>query len=127
MSAITLQLSDDLARLITKYEDRLPEILEQGIRTLEDGPPAFDPTKYEATAELFEFLVGLPAPEDIMKLQASDRLQQRVHVLLEKNRNEGLSPQEKEEMDHYETVEYFIGIAKVRAAVKLGLGSSQHA
>jgi len=37
MSAITLQLPDDLAGLLSKYQDRLPEILEEGIRTREYG------------------------------------------------------------------------------------------
>jgi hypothetical protein len=47
--------------------------------------------------------------------------------LLEKNRNEGLTPKEEEELDHYEKVDHFVAPAKIKAAVKLGHGSARNA
>jgi hypothetical protein len=126
MSAITLQLPDDLAGLLAKYEDQLPEILEQGLWTREHRTPPFDPKKYGELAEIIEFLAGLPAPEKILELEASEPLQRRSNDLLEKNRNKQLTPQEEEELNHFEFIEHLVRIAKVRAAVKLGLGSAQH-
>ena len=126
MSAITLHFPDDLAGLLLKYEALLPEIVERELRTLEKGPSTFDPAKYQGTEEIFEFLTGFPEAEDVLKLKASDRLQQRISHLLEKNRNEGLIPEEDEEMDYYEKVQHFAAMAKIRAAAKLGLGSAQH-
>ena len=125
MSAITLEVPDELAGLLAKYEAQLPGILERAIRSLETGGSSFDPEKYDGSAEIFEFLAGLPAPEEILKLRASDRLQLRLSMLLEKNRNEGLTPPEEEEMDHYERLQHLLGIAKIRAMGKLGLTAEQ--
>ena len=127
MSAITLQLPDDLAGLLSKYEDRLPEILEEGIRTRELGAASFSPKKYGDLAEIFEFLARLPAPKEILEYKVSERLQQRSHDLLEKNRNKKLTAQEEEELDHFEFINHLMSLAKVRAAIKLRSGSSQSA
>jgi hypothetical protein len=128
MSAITLQVPDDIAGLFAQYKDRLPEIVERIIRGVQDEAGAGTSfAKYEGTQDIFEFLASLPTPEEILKLEASERLQQRVHALLEKNRNEKLSAREEEEMDHYELVEHLVRLAKIKAAGKLGLGSTKHA
>jgi hypothetical protein len=39
--------------------------------------------------------------------------------LLEKNRTSGLTPEEREEMRHYEFAEHLVRMAKGRALVKL--------
>ena len=125
MSAITLEVPDDVASLLVEHEAQLPEILERVIRSLAEGEPAFHPGKYEGSGEIFEFLASLPTPEEILQLKASDKLAERSSELLEKSRNEGLSPAEEEEMDHYETLQHLVGMAKIRATAKLGVGSVQ--
>ena len=129
MSAITIQVPDELAGLLLKHEAELPEILERAVRTLEGEAPVFDAGQYESSTEILEFLAELPSAEEILKLKASERLQKRASALLEKNRNEGLSEAEECEMDCYERIQHVVGLAKVRAAAKLGLGSatSRHA
>ena len=56
MSAITLKLPDDLAEQLRNREDRLPEILELGLRELN----AEGQGRFEGSAEVLEFLAGLP-------------------------------------------------------------------
>src|SRR5207247_7307834 len=80
MSAITLQLPDELAERLRKHEERLPEILELGLRELDADPQS----GFEGTTEVLEFLAGLPSPEDILKLRPSERLRRQVQELLEK-------------------------------------------
>src|SRR2546425_434025 len=62
MSAITLQLPDELAERLRKHEERLPEILELGLRELNADPQS----GFEGATEILEFLAGLPSPEDIL-------------------------------------------------------------
>jgi len=68
MAAITLKLPDDLAEKLRIHEDRLPEILERGLRELD----AESQGGFAGAAEVLEFLVGLPSPQEILELRPSD-------------------------------------------------------
>src|SRR5690242_14097923 len=98
MSAITLKLSDELAARLRGHEDRLPEILERGLRELN----AEAQNGFEGAAEVLEILASLPTPEEILKLRPSKRFAQRVEELLEKNRSGQLDTREQEEWQNYE-------------------------
>lgn len=93
----------------------LPTILELGLREWN----AVEQKGYEGTAEVVEFLAGLPDPQDILALRPSHTLQQRIHDLLEKNRTTGLTEQEEEEWEHYQYVEHLVRIAKAKACGRL--------
>jgi hypothetical protein len=114
MSAITFNLPDDLAERLRALADRLPRILELGLRELEASPPGFS-----GASDVMEFLAGLPGPEEILAFHASPVLAGRVSELLEKNRSGGLSPAEEEEWQRYEYLEHLMRTAKARAALKL--------
>src|SRR5689334_18246015 len=116
MSAITLMLPDDLAERLRKHEDRLPEILELGLRELNAGmQPGF-----EGAAEVLEFLASLPSPEAILDLRPSERLQRQVQELLQKSRIGEMSPQEEADWERYEFLEHLVRLAKTRAHAKVG-------
>src|ERR1700682_4124992 len=104
MSAITLKLPDELAERLRRHENRLPEILELGLCELD----ADSQRGFEGAAEVLEFLAGLPSPEETMNLKASERLERRVRELLEKNRSDGLTPQEEDEWEGYEFLEHLV-------------------
>jgi uracil-DNA glycosylase len=61
----------------------------------------------------------LPAPElppqDVLALRPPEALQARVRALLEKNRNEGLTPAEEQEWECFEYLEHLVRIAKIKA------------
>lgn len=115
MSSITLEVSDELAERLRPLRDRLPHVLELGLRELNAaGQPCF-----EGTAEVLEFLAGLPAPDDILALRPSARLQARVSELLAKNRAEGLTSEEEQEWQRYEYLEHLVRMAKAKATLKL--------
>src|ERR1022692_426596 len=81
MSAITLELPDYLVERLRKHEERLPEILELGLRELH----ADIPDGFEGTTEVLEFLASLPSPQEILGLKPSERLRAEVLSLLEKS------------------------------------------
>ncbi|HXB67714.1 MAG TPA: hypothetical protein VNY05_05695 [Candidatus Acidoferrales bacterium] len=117
MSAITLQLPDELVERLRRHEDCLPEVLELGLRELS----AATQPGFEGAAEVLEFLAGLPSPEEILNLKPSDRLQRQVQELLDKNRAGTLSSQEERDWERYEFLEHLVRMAKAKACLRLGI------
>ena len=116
MSAITLTIPDDLAQRLRNHQERLPEILELGLRELNAGSAK----GFEGAAEVLEFLAGLPSPEAILSLKPSERFERQMRELLERNRAGGLTPQEEQLWERYEFLEHLVRIAKTKACIKLG-------
>lgn len=115
MSTITLDVPDELAAQIQAIADRLPRILDLGMRALSAEP---DPA-YSGTAEVLELLARLPTPEEILALRPSTALAARMTALLEKNRNAGLSADEELEWQRLAYLDHLVRIAKAEAAAKL--------
>lgn len=115
MSSITLEIPDEMAERLHALIDRLPRILDLGLRALS----AEAQSEYEGTAKILELLAGLPAPEEVLALRPSPAFQERVSTLLEKNRADGLSPEEQLEWQRIEYLEHLVRLAKAKAALKL--------
>ena len=64
-------------------------------------------------------LSDLPDSEDILNLRPSETLQARISQLLEKNRENGLTPQEEIEWEHYQYLEHLVRMAKAKACVEI--------
>ncbi len=115
MSPILLEVPDELAQRLRPLADRLPRILELGLREMNaSAQPGFT-----GAAEVLEFLAGLPTPEEILTLRPSEALQARVSDLLEKNRTGGLPPAEEQEWEQYQYLEHLVRMAKAKARLKL--------
>jgi hypothetical protein len=115
MSTITLDLPSELAERLRALSDRLPRILELGLRELD----ASAQTEFAGASDVLEFLAGLPSPQEILAIRPSPALERRVSELLEKNRGEGLSPAEEQEWQRYQYLEHLVRLAKAKAALKL--------
>jgi hypothetical protein len=107
---LTLTIPDELATRIRAVEDRLPEILELGLREWLSAP-----AHYAGLNDLLETLARLPSPEEVLALRPASTLQDRIEQLLEKDRNDGLSSEEQQEWARYEYIEHLIRLAKARA------------
>ena len=115
MSLITLNVPDELAVRLRPLEKQLPRILELGLREISAGAqPGF-----VGAAQIMEFLASLPTPAETLALRHSDALQARVNALLEKNRAEGLTPDEEQEWEQYQYLEHLVRTAKAQARLKL--------
>lgn len=71
------------------------------------------------SSKSIEALPGLPTPEEVLALRPAAVLEDRVRALLEKNRTEGLSPDEEHEWERYEHLEHLIRMAKAKAKRRL--------
>jgi hypothetical protein len=77
--------------------------------------------RFHGLSQVLEKLARLPSPEEIMDLRPSAELDARIRDLLRKNREEGLTHEENDEWQRYETVEHLVRMAKARAQAKLRL------
>ena len=116
MSAITVHVTEDLAQRLEGRHERLPEILELGLRELN----AETQRGFVGAAEVLEFLAGLPSPQETLALHPSGPFERRVRELLAKNRASGLTQQEQEDWERYEYLEHLVRMAKAKAALRLG-------
>ncbi len=107
---LTLTIPDELATRLRAFEDRLPEILELGLREWLSASPG-----YAGLNDVLETLARLPAPEEILALRPATSVQDRIEELLHKIRNGGLSVEEQQEWQRYEYIEHIVRLAKARA------------
>ena len=70
-------------------------------------------------SELADFMVSQPTLEEIITYRASPAFEERLHDLLEKNREEGLTPDEREEMSKFLMISHLMTLAKAKARLKL--------
>jgi hypothetical protein len=111
MQTITLDVSDDLAVRLRSVEERLPNILELGLRQFH----AQSQIGFDGAAEVLELLASLPSPEAILAIRPSDAFQARIDFLLDKNREEGLTAEEDTEWEQYMYLEHLVRMAKGKA------------
>lgn len=70
-------------------------------------------------SELADFLVSQPTLNDIVAYQVPEGVQNHIDNLLEKNREEGLSADERIEMEKLLAVSHVISLAKAKARLKM--------
>lgn len=70
-------------------------------------------------AEVYQFLVSSPTPEQIINFHASEVVQTRVRDLLAANRENRLTPDDQAELDEFERVNHFVSMLKIYALQQL--------
>jgi hypothetical protein len=69
--------------------------------------------------DILEFLVSAPSPEAIIAFKPSPTLEQRSLYLLEQNRHNQLSAEERAELEEMLRLNHFMSMLKIRARQKL--------
>lgn len=69
--------------------------------------------------DILEFLVSAPSPEAIIAFKPSPTLEQRALYLLEQNRQNSLTTEERIEFDDMLRLNHFMSMLKIRARQKL--------
>lgn len=115
MMEITIQVPDALGQRLQQYQERLPEVLERGLREVTDeGAGAF-----EDESGVLEVLASEPAPDQVLALHPSAQMQARVADLLDLSKRGELSPADEVELGRYLAVEHLVRLAKAHAYKKL--------
>jgi hypothetical protein len=76
-------------------------------------------TRQSIFSEVADFLVSQPTLEAIAPYQVSPAIQDYVDTLLERKREEGLTPDERLEMEKILAVSHLMSLAKAKARLKL--------
>lgn len=121
MAELTIQVSDELAHRLEPLRNRLPELLSQ---ILDSANPSVAPLAI-ATAnleeiplvyiEVLDFLVTRPTSQEIVAFKVSSEVQDRLRLLLDKNREGTLTASESAELDVYEQLDHLMVLMKARA------------
>jgi hypothetical protein len=72
--------------------------------------------------EIVDFIAGGTTPETVMDFHPSREAQQRLAVLIEREKAGSVSPEEKAELDHFMELEHILRMAKARARHILSRG-----
>lgn len=68
-----------------------------------------------AYEEIIDFIAAGTSPDSIAAYQPSQAAKDRVADLIFREKSDGLSPDEKSELDHYMQLEHIMRLAKARA------------
>jgi hypothetical protein len=69
--------------------------------------------------EITDFLLSQPSAEDIIAFRASSRLDERLHTLLENNREDEITSEEKAELEAFIQYGHLLTTLKIKARRKL--------
>lgn len=122
MTAITLDLPDELAARLERLRPLLPQLLQRilGMRPTSAPPAIADarpvPSVY---GEMLDLLARSPSPQEIASFKVSAPTQARLDDLLDKNREGALLPEESAELDTFQQVNHLLSMLKVRARKSL--------
>lgn len=75
-----------------------------------------------AYEEVVEFIAAGTTPSKVVAFRPSEESRQRVEDLIHREKAEGLSPEETEELDNYLHIEHLMRLAKARAKKHLAGG-----
>ena len=96
MAQLTIEIPDELAQRLAPYKNQISEIFANLVNTsslLEKSTEILDvsstpsPTELPTYLEIIDFLVNRPTSEQIANFKVSERSQERLRELLQKNRD----------------------------------------
>jgi hypothetical protein len=109
---IMVEVPNQLAERLQQFHDRLPELLERGLREIMEDE---DGRYFQDETAILELLVSQPAPEQILALHPSPELQARASDLLARSKAGALSRQGEIELERFLFLEHLVRLAKIHA------------
>jgi hypothetical protein len=112
---ITIQVSELLGEQLQRFQERLPEVLERGLReVMAEHTAAFGDEN-----AILALLASQPPPEQVLAIHPTPELQQRISDLLYRSKAGALAPHEATELERYLMIEHLVRLAKAHAAKQL--------
>jgi len=101
MTTITLEVPDEVAAQLQADPARLPALIREAVAEKlalsANGATTFAPVY----REFIDFLASSPTLEQMVDFKVSDATQERAEDLLDKDRENELTPEEKAKLDRY--------------------------
>ncbi len=108
---ITIEVPEKLAGKLRPYQDRLLELLELGLREVQQTPGETS----QDIEEILSLLASRPTPEEILAIRPSDEVQARFSSLLAQSKTGTISRAEESELERYLMLEHLVRLAKAQA------------
>lgn len=119
---VTIQLPDLLYQKFAARSRQTKRTLEEELVTAfaVDLPilPFAESVNLKAYNEVMDFLASGPSPSEILHFQLSVEARQRASSLLQKERTQGLTETEAQELDFYVELGDFLGILRAKAQLQ---------
>ena len=112
---ITIDVPNQLGRELARFQDRLPEVLEQGLRAI----AAEEFEVYRDESEIIAILASQPSTETLLAIAPSPAVQRRMSDLLVRSKARGLDRDEEVELERYLMLEHLVRLAKAHALAQL--------
>jgi hypothetical protein len=109
---VTIEIPDELARKLETERERVAEITQLGLKEL--GWPEHEVENCALAEEIVSFLARRPTPEEILAFRPSEASVARGRELLEKNRDNALSLDERRELESMARLNRFFMELKAR-------------
>jgi hypothetical protein len=111
-----VQVPNVLGQQLQRVRERLPEILERGLREIASETSVAEKSRgFQDENAIMELLTSQPSPEQVLSIRPSPEFQARVSELLRRNKEGELSRQEEVELERYLTLEHMVRLAKAHA------------
>ena len=104
MATITIEVPDELSKLIAQAGDRLPELLAQSLQQ-----PTLPAHVYRY---ILDFLASNPSAEQIASFSPTPEMTERLQTLIAREAAGDLTLPEKAELDEYERLEHLMIMIK---------------
>jgi hypothetical protein len=118
MTTITLELPDDLAAQLKAYPVDLSELIQEALKSKLGNWPQ-TPSGSGATPPIYQeitnFLASNPTLQEIHDFKISAVAQEHLEGLLDKNREDGLTPEENGEVEKYLQYSHVMTLLKASA------------
>lgn len=112
---ITIEVPDTLGHQLQQMQDRLPEVLERGLREIAAEASEIPHDEQSIIA----VLTSQPTPEQVLAIRPSPALQDRMRELQELGKHGTLTTQERAELDRALLLEHMVRLAKANAYRRL--------
>lgn len=123
---VTLDLPEPLYQQLSRRSQQLHRSLEEelvALLTMKMRSPESPTNLPPAYNEVIEFLGRGATAKEIAEFRLSPEAQARAQLLLQKSKEDTLSPVEEIELDAYVELEDFVALLKIRALQQLQNGS----
>lgn len=113
---IKIEVPEELGHKLRPYQDRLPELLELGLREVQPIPG----DTLQDVETILNLLTSRPTPEEILTIRPSDELQTRFSDLIAQRKTGDIPRDEELELERYLMLEHIVRLAKAQALHSLG-------
>jgi hypothetical protein len=120
MTTITLEIPDELAAELNIAPAALPNLIREAVaaKVAKSTPQSSHEEAAPIYQEIIELLTSGPTADQVVAFKISGSVQERLEELLDKNREEELSAEERAELNTYLRLSEYV--TKLKARVRAG-------